>query len=151
MSRLRTIGAGVHIGWLVCITIVCLAAQLPVDQRPSDRGKCESCHSEISSSYRKTPMATASGPATEGVTPGEFSDKESDVRYRVFKRDEKVWMNYAREGKGALHGEKELEYYVGSGKKGRAYLFSQEGFWFRAPVSWNSQEGRWKMTPASLD
>ncbi len=96
-------------------------------------------------------MATASGPATEGATPGEFSDKESDARYRVFKRDEKVWMNYAREGKGALHGEKELEYYVGSGKKGRAYLFSQEGFWFRAPVNWNSQEGRWKMTPASLD
>ena len=96
-------------------------------------------------------MATASGPAKEGLTTGEFDDKGSRVHYRVYEQDGKVWMSYQRAGKYGIQGKKELEYFIGSGKKGRTYLFSVEGFWFEAPFKWYSQEKRWNMTPAYLD
>ena len=49
---------------------------------------CSSCHSEIYKSYSKTVMANASGLAVDGVITGEFSDKTSGVRYRVYTQDE---------------------------------------------------------------
>jgi Tfp pilus assembly protein PilF len=107
---------------------------------------CSTCHSEIYGSYVKTVMAGASGPAGDGLITGEFDDKKSGVRYQVYKRDGRVWMSYEREGE--LRGERELLYFIGSGKKGRTYLFSDQGFLFEAPINWYSQESRWNMTPA---
>jgi len=109
---------------------------------------CARCHAEITKSYRNTVMATASGPAAEGLTTGHFEHKSSGVHYRVYEQDGKVWMSYDRGGNDALHGQRELSYFIGSGKKGRTYLFSDQGFWFEAPINWYSQEGRWNMTPA---
>lgn len=109
---------------------------------------CARCHAEISKSYRNTIMAKASGPAAEGLTTGQFEHKPSGVHYRVYEHDGKVWMGYDREGKDALHGQRELLYFIGSGKKGRTYLFPEQGFLFEAPINWYSQEGRWNMTPA---
>ncbi len=107
---------------------------------------CAACHSEIYRSYKKTAMAGASGPAGEGLIAGEFIDKKSGVTYRVFERAGRVWMSYERGEQ--LRGERELEYFIGSGKKGRTYLFSDDGYLFEAPINWYSQEGRWNMTPA---
>ena len=91
-------------------------------------------------------MAGASGPAADGLITGEFADKKSEVTYRVFEREGRVWMSYERGGE--LRGERELEYFIGSGPKGRTYLFSDDGYLFEAPINWYSQERRWNMTPA---
>jgi tetratricopeptide (TPR) repeat protein len=108
---------------------------------------CSGCHSEIYQSYSKTAMANASGLAGDGVITGEFSHKPSGVRYRVYKQDEPVWMSYERASE-KFRGQSELLYFIGSGRKGRSYLFSQQGFLFETPINWYSQEGRWGMTPA---
>ena len=93
-------------------------------------------------------MAKASGLARDALVSGEFSDKASGVHYRVFMRDGQPWMSYARDSEAGMQGERELLYFIGSGKKGRTYLFQQDGFLFEAPINWYSQEGRWNMTPA---
>ena len=111
---------------------------------------CSSCHSEIYRSYRNTGMANSSGLASDGVIAGEFNHKTSGVRYRVFKQDEQVWMSYDR-GSEKFHGQRELQYFVGAGRKERSYLFSLEGFLFVAPINWYSQEGRWGMMPAYVE
>jgi tetratricopeptide (TPR) repeat protein len=141
---------------------------------------CSGCHSEIYKSYSKTVMANASGLAADGVITGEFSDKTSGVRYRVYTQDEpsraalgpsgslqlpsgqtpvrtrtigsetrtqSVWMSYERESE-KFRGQRELLYFIGSGRKGRSYLFSVQGFLFETPINWYTQEGRWGMTPA---
>jgi len=95
-------------------------------------------------------MATASGAAADGLVTGEFDDKESGVRYRVYQQDGRVWMSFARGGKDGVQGERELLYFIGSGKKGRTYLFSDDGFLFETPINWYSQERRWNMTPAYM-
>jgi len=110
---------------------------------------CSFCHQEIYQSYEKTVMARASGAAGDGLITGEFDDKTSGVRYRVYTQEGRVWMSYERAG--GLKGQKELLFFVGSGKKGRTYLFSDEGYLFEAPINWYSQERRWNMTPAYID
>src|SRR5271167_4625166 len=106
---------------------------------------CSGCHSEIYKSYRNTVMATASGAAMDGVVTGEFTHKPSGVHYRVHEMDagrraslgpsgsetrihtepgaHTVWMSFERPGADSLRGERELLYFIGSGRKGRSYLF----------------------------
>jgi Flp pilus assembly protein TadD len=107
---------------------------------------CSTCHAEIYRSYIKTVMAGASGLAPDGLITGEFDDKKSGVHYRVYESGGRVWMSYERDGE--LHGQRELLYFIGSGRKGRSYLFSDEGYLFETPINWYSQESRWNMTPA---
>jgi tetratricopeptide (TPR) repeat protein len=109
---------------------------------------CASCHSEIYKSYSRTAMAKASGRAADGLITGEFLHKESGVHYGVHEKDGRVWMSYDREGSNGLHGERELLYFIGSGKKGRSYLFSEQGYLFETPINWYTQEGKWNMAPA---
>jgi tetratricopeptide (TPR) repeat protein len=107
-------------------------------------------------------MAKASGPAADAVITGEFTHKASGVHYSVFKKDGRAWMSYDRPensktGDQGFHGQKELQYFIGSGVKGRTYLFSvsdngnKDTFWFEAPINWYSQEARWNMTPAYME
>lgn len=112
---------------------------------------CTRCHAEIGSSYQKTVMAGASGAASDGLITGQLDDKDSGVRYRVYQQDGRVWMSYERGGRDSIRGQRELLYFIGSGKKGRTYLFADESFLFETPINWYSQEHRWNMTPAYTD
>jgi tetratricopeptide (TPR) repeat protein len=123
--------------------------------KPDDAGKtvpgseaCSGCHSEIYKSYVKTVMATASGAASDGLITGEFIHKPSGVHYRVYKQGDHAWMSYERGSESGFRGQRELLYFIGSGRKGRSYLFSERGFLFETPINWYSQEGRWNMAPA---
>ncbi|HVZ17970.1 MAG TPA: multiheme c-type cytochrome, partial [Terriglobales bacterium] len=109
---------------------------------------CANCHKKIYDSYQQTNMAKASGKASDGLVTGEFFHELSHVRYRVFEKDGRTWMSYERDTDPKLKGQRELLYYIGSGRKGRSYLFSVQGFLFETPINWYSQEERWNMAPA---
>ena len=114
---------------------------------------CAGCHREIYDSYQRTPMAQASGAATDGLLPGEFTHAASGVHYRLFLRDGRAWLSYDRPNappEGALKGEQELTYFIGSGQRGRTYLFQKQGYWFESPVNWYSKQRVWDMNPKSL-
>ncbi|MGC2477149.1 MAG: multiheme c-type cytochrome [Candidatus Sulfotelmatobacter sp.] len=125
----------------------------PPAQPPASPGNeaCSSCHAEIYQSYKNTVMARASGPAADGLIEGKFDDDISAVHYRVYQQDGHVWMSYERKGKYPLQGQRQLRYYIGSGVKGRTYVFSVDKFFFEAPINWYAQEHRWNMTPAYAD
>jgi tetratricopeptide (TPR) repeat protein len=109
---------------------------------------CSTCHSQIYSSYSKTVMANASGLAGDGLITGEFKHKKSGVFYRVYQQNDRAWISYEREKESEFRGQRELLYFIGSGVKGRSYLFSVQGFLFETPINWYAQEHRWNMTPA---
>jgi predicted CXXCH cytochrome family protein len=114
---------------------------------------CAGCHKEIYDSYQRTPMAQASGAAINGLLPGEFTHAASGVHYRLFLRDGRAWLSYDRPNappEYALKGEQELTYFVGSGRRGRTYLFQRDGYWFESPVNWYSKQRVWDMNPKSL-
>jgi hypothetical protein len=115
---------------------------------------CAGCHSAIYDSYQRTSMAQASGAANEGLLPGEFTHPASGVHYRLFLRDGRAWLSYDRPNappESALKGEQELTYFVGSGQRGRTYLFQKQGFWFESPVNWYGKQRVWDMNPKSLN
>jgi predicted CXXCH cytochrome family protein len=104
-------------------------------------------------------MANASGRAIDGVIPADFRHPASGVRYRLYEEGGRVWLSYEREGGlngsragdvGELDGRMELRYFIGSGKRGRTYLFEREGYWFEAPINWYAKKQIWDMAPNHL-
>lgn len=102
-------------------------------------------------------MANASGAAAEGFLPGGFTHAASEVFYRMSERDGRVFLRFWRDevpapaaGAGtdrSLNGQRELKYFLGSGKRGRTYLFEQDGYWFEIPVNWYGKKRVWDMAP----
>jgi predicted CXXCH cytochrome family protein len=134
--------------WVVLSGVSPSLAALDPDQA------CARCHQKIFDSYKKTPMAQASGLAVDGLLPGEFTHAASGVRYRLFLRDGRAWLSYERPNAPpqlSLKGEQELTYFVGSGQRGRTYLFQKNGYWFESPVNWYSKQRVWDMNPKSID
>jgi predicted CXXCH cytochrome family protein len=109
---------------------------------------CKSCHAEIYRSYSLTAMALASGSAIQAVLPGEFTHAPSGVHYRVYTENDAAWLSFERSGDPAVHGTRRLLYFIGSGHRGRTYLFAVDGFVFEAPINWYAQKRVWDMAPA---
>lgn len=139
------------------------AAKAQMEPESDPNAECGRCHQAIYEQYRKTPMANASGTAGAGFLPGEFTHAESGVTYRLEKTGGRVYLNFERDGKPAtgegegaatadwpLKGRRELEYFVGSGRRGRTYLFEQDGYWFEIPVNWYAKKRIWDMAPNYL-
>ena len=115
---------------------------------------CATCHAAIYASYKRTTMGGGSGAATEGLISGDFQHASSGVRYRIFSRGGRAWMSFSRPAgntTGALDGERELLYFVGSGKHGRTFLYEAAGEWFELPVNFYTRRNRWDMAPAYDD
>jgi hypothetical protein len=129
-------------------------ADAPVAADPN--AACAGCHRDIYLRYRTTPMARASGAAADGFIPGSYTSAASGVSYKIAERDGRVWLSYERaaarpdDGRG-LKGERELRYFLGSGTRGRTYLFEDEvqgqGYWFEIPINWYAKKRVWEMAP----
>jgi predicted CXXCH cytochrome family protein len=115
---------------------------------------CASCHREIYERYRQTPMANASAKVSvENLLPADFTHSASGIHYRVFAEDERVWLSYDRENASAsrsLHGRQQLLYIIGSGMRGKTFLFEKDGYWFEAPINWYGKTRVWDMAPNYL-
>ena len=114
---------------------------------------CASCHRAIYERYRRTPMANASGLAVDGFIPANFEHAASGVDYRISEDADHVWLSYERDATSpdrALKGQRELRYFIGSGKRGRTYLFEQNGYWFESPINWYAKKQLWDMAPNHL-
>jgi putative intracellular protease/amidase len=46
-----------------------------------------------------------------------------------------------------LDGERELIYFIGSGHRGRTYLYEEEGEWFEVPINFYGKKQLWDMAP----
>lgn len=112
---------------------------------------CASCHRAIYERYERTPMANASGAAAAGFIPADFEHAASGIHYRITEESGHVWLSYERNDFARLlDGRQELRYFVGSGRRGRTYLFEQEGYWFEAPINWYAKRQVWDMAPHFL-
>jgi tetratricopeptide (TPR) repeat protein len=109
---------------------------------------CASCHAEIYKSYMKTAMAQASGPASLELITGGFHHNASNVNFRVYTDQGEARLSFERPRDSMVHGERKLLYFIGSGRRGRTYLFSVDGFVFESPINWYAQKRVWDMAPA---
>ena len=129
-----------------------ITAERDAATAPPGSEACAKCHRAIFQSYSATPMAHASGPATQDFLPGDFRHAASGVHYRVFLENGDAWLGFDRDGDPPLHGKRKLEYFIGSGLRGKTYIFSENGFSFELPVNFYSKRsdapgGGWDMAP----
>src|ERR1700761_6578367 len=78
------------------LTIASLTALSSPTAPPNPDAICAKCHQQIYESYEQTPMARASGVASSGLIPGDFTHAESGIRYRLFLQDGRAWLSYQR-------------------------------------------------------
>lgn len=126
-------------------------AETPVPPLSDPDVVCASCHKEICDRYETTQMARGSGLATHGLIPGDYNQKLSGVNYSVFERNGSAWMSYNRapsDPRGAISGERRLEYFIGSATQGRTYLYQLDGQWFELPINYYTARKAWEMAPA---
>jgi tetratricopeptide (TPR) repeat protein len=115
---------------------------------------CATCHRQIYESWKRTPMANASGPAAQGFIPADFTHATSGVHYRMILDAGQLWLTYERPNAPpdrALSGKVALRYYLGSGRRGRTWIFEREGYWYEIPINWYAKKHLWDMTPNFLD
>jgi predicted CXXCH cytochrome family protein len=138
------------VGWVFLLVGTAAAGQRVPDVREAD-AVCAKCHAEIFQRYVRTPMANASGRAVDGLEVGSFRHSASGVEYRVFGAQGAAWIGFERLGDGALKGQQELEYFMGSGNHGRTYLYSVNGYWFETPIAYYARKRGYDMRPAYLE
>jgi hypothetical protein len=74
---------------------------------------------------------------------GDFTHLASGVRYRIERQSGGALLRFD----GAeIHGQRRLDYFVGSGTVGHSYLYLLEGFLYESPVSWYAGTG-WDVSP----
>src|SRR5258706_5836422 len=124
-----------------------LAAETP----SAGSAACSGCHSDIYRKYMATGMARSSGrvgagDSAERLTAASFEDPKTGAAYRITKTKDAYRMEFARLSTG-LTGERDLQWFIGSGRVGRSYVFSVDGFLFQAPVSYYSSPASWNLSP----
>jgi predicted CXXCH cytochrome family protein len=124
------------------------AQQPPAETRYVGNEPCKSCHADIYGSYSLTAMARASGPATQDLIPGDFRHVASGVHYQIYAENDAAWLRFERPDDPTVRGTRRLQYFIGSGHRGRTYLFATDGFFFEAPVNWYAQKKVWDTAPA---
>jgi len=66
----------------------------------------------------------------------------------VYTEGDAAWLSFERPGDPAVRGTRQLLYFIGSGHRGRTYLFAVDGFVFESPINWYAQKAVWDMAPA---
>jgi predicted CXXCH cytochrome family protein len=115
---------------------------------PPGNESCQKCHADIAASYSQTAMARASGPAIDQLMPADFTHAASGVHYRVYDENNAAMLAFDRPDDPTMRGTRRLQYFIGSGHRGRTYLFSLDGFFFESPINWYAQKKVWDTAPA---
>ena len=108
---------------------------------------CGKCHQEIFRRYLETPMANASGLASDRIFTGSLHHAPSGIDYRVSNKDGELWLNYSRPGDPGLQGSQKLDYFLGSGHLGITYLYSVNGYFLESPVAYYAESKAYDMKP----
>jgi predicted CXXCH cytochrome family protein len=108
---------------------------------------CGKCHQDIFRKYLGTPMANASGLASDRIFTGGFRHAASGIDYRISDQDGTLWLNYSRPGDRGLQGSQKLDYFLGSGHLGITYLYSVNGYFLESPAAYYADSKAYDMKP----
>lgn len=147
--------------WLVLFSVSASCAEAQAAHASPVReadAVCGRCHRQILQSYLETPMANASGLASERLMSGSYTQTAAGVRYNVAKVKGQATLSYtippAVKGAAAVEGKERLEYFLGSGHLGLTYLYEKNGYWLESPVAFYAKLQGYAMKPgleASLE
>lgn len=111
---------------------------------------CIACHKEIYDSYAKTPhYNTSAWMSNEHINSASY--KEDSVVYsnnlylKIHKEADGFYQSaYSR---GLLAANHRMDMVLGSGKKGKTFLFSNDDKFYQLPLSWSVEAQKWVNSP----
>ncbi len=129
----------------LCVALILSSAALAQNAEVGSRA-CAGCHVEIFKKYQSTSMARSAGRVgqsdfRESFDAAAFTDPNSGAHYRITPDYQLAF------SRAATEGQRQLNWYIGSGHVGRSYLFSVGEFLFQAPVSYYSDLAKWDVSP----
>ncbi len=117
---------------------------------------CARCHATIAETYRQHPMGrslfpiAAAPPAGIERSNGKLLFEAQGFEYSIAHRDGRVFHQETRRdasGRIVAQNEAEIQFVLGSGRQGFAYLIERDGFLFQSPISWYTHKERWDLSP----
>lgn len=116
---------------------------------------CRRCHDEIVDRYFTHPMARSFAHVDRAAVIENYDDPNEAAppgnrRYRVERSGDEIRHHEVmldRDGEVIYDQSVPIEYALGSGKRGRAYILDRDGLMFKSSISWYAQEGRWGLSP----
>lgn len=140
----------VYVVWMT-LCGVSAEAQMPANTIASPvkiaDAQCAGCHREVFQNYLTTPMANASGPATERMKTGAFEHKTSGVAYSLSVENAQAMLSYQDRRNPQTSGKWKLNYFLGSGHLGITYLYSVNGYLFESPIAYYAASQSLDMKP----
>lgn len=119
---------------------------------------CADCHREIWKKYQRHPMSHSLASVVNASPIEDYDDRTTfefprSRQYRV-ERDADQVMHHERMtdelGDVVYDQAVGIDYALGSGKRGRSYLFDREGLLYISPIAWYSGAARWDAAPGYL-
>ena len=117
---------------------------------------CARCHAEIAETYRRHPMGRSLSPIDAATSPpaGGAVDRvlfeAQGLEYSMENRDGHLIHKETRRddsGRIIARNEAEVQFAVGSGRQGVAYLIERDGFLFQSPITWYARDRQWDLSP----
>jgi hypothetical protein len=104
---------------------------------------CAPCHPKEAERYGRTGMANSIGPPAR-LAGGKLQHGLSHSRMEILTgRDgmrHRLWH-------GDLHADYKVDYFIGSGSRGRSFLIAIEGRLFQSPASYYTHRKAWDVSP----
>jgi Flp pilus assembly protein TadD len=112
---------------------------------------CAGCHRDQAETYSRHPMGRSFAAVDPRDPAGSFSPFEKlGFRFSAERRRDDVVHRAERldhQGRPVVAAEVAVRYVLGSGTRGRSYLFQRGDHLFQSPVSWFAQADRWDLSP----
>jgi tetratricopeptide (TPR) repeat protein len=117
---------------------------------------CTNCHGKIVETFREHPMGRSLSPIATATNTGgdEASGRplfvSHGLEYSIERRDGRVLHQETRRdpsGRIVARNEVEVQFVLGSGSQGIAYLVERDGFLFQSPISWYVEKRKWDLAP----
>ena len=117
---------------------------------------CRGCHEEVYKTFILTGMGQSFGVATRVKSAADFNpahalvyDTALDYYYKPYwDRDSFFIMEYRLVGLDTVHKRiQKVDYVVGSGQHTNSHIFTVNGYFYQAPITFYTQKHRWDLAP----
>lgn len=118
---------------------------------------CARCHSKQTRTFRQHPMGRSLAPIASASAIEKYAQDARNpflaggLQYLVEKRGSHVVHHESvpdADPRVTPSVEAEALYAVGSGRRGRSYLFDHDGYVFESPITWYPLRNIWDLSPS---
>jgi hypothetical protein len=116
---------------------------------------CAECHPAQAKTYREHPMGRSLAPLADAGPLERYTEAArnpfsiSGFRYQIERQGGRSRHKEAviAQERAVAETMAEVQFAVGSGHNGRAYLIDRDGWLFSSPITWYSTKGIWDLSP----